>query len=145
MLEKLKQDVCNIAKRAQRDGLCKHKSGNFSARDPESGYVVMTPSGVDRDTLTADDMIVMDMEAEVIENISGRRPTSEALMHLMIYRQRADAAAVVHTHSLFATACAVLNKPIPAIVYEVMHLGVSKARIPVAPYGRRGHRNWRTV
>ena len=64
MLEKLKQDVCNIAKRAQRDGLCKHKSGNFSARDPESGYVVMTPSGVDRDTLTADDMIVMDMEAE---------------------------------------------------------------------------------
>lgn len=138
MLEKLKQDVCNIAKRAQRDGLCKHKSGNFSARDPESGYVVMTPSGVDRDTLTADDMIVMDMEAEVIENISGRRPTSEALMHLMIYRRRADAAAVVHTHSLFATACAVLNKPIPAIVYEVMHLGVSKARIPVAPYGRPG-------
>lgn len=138
MLEKLKQDVCNVAKRAQQDGLCKHKSGNFSTRDPESGCVVITPTGVDRDLLTPDDMIVMDMNADVIENLSGLRPTSEALMHLMIYRQRPDAAAVVHTHSLYATACAVLNKPIPAIVYEIEHLGVTKARIPVAPYGRPG-------
>ena len=47
MLETLKKDVCQIAKRAQKDGLCKHKSGNFSARDLESGYVVITPTSVD--------------------------------------------------------------------------------------------------
>lgn len=138
MLESLKQDVCIIAKRAQKDGLCKHKSGNFSTRDKESGYVVITPTGVDRDKLKPEDMIVMDMEANVIENISGLKPTSEALMHLMIYRQRPDAAAVVHTHSVYATAFAVLGRPIPAIVYEIEHLGVTKARIPVAPYGRPG-------
>lgn len=138
MLETLKRDVCIVAKRAQKDGLCKHKSGNFSARDRESGYVVITPTGVDRDQLRPEDMIVMDQKAEIVENLSGLRPTSEALMHLMIYSQRPDAAAVVHTHSVCATAFAVLNRPIPAIVYEIEHLGVTKARIPVAPYGRPG-------
>ena len=118
MLEKLKRDVCTIAKRAQQDGLCKHKSGNFSARDPKSGYVVITPTGVDRDLLKPEDMIVMDMNADIIENLSGLKPTSESLMHLKIYSLRPDAAAIVHTHSVYATAFAVLNRPIPAIVYE---------------------------
>lgn len=138
MLENLKQDVCIIAKRAQKDGLCKHKSGNFSAKDPESGCVVITPTGVDRDQLKPDDMIVMDMNANIVENRGGLKPTSEALMHLMIYKQRPEVKAVVHTHSVYATTFAVLNKPIPAIVYEVAHIGVKKARIPVAPYGRPG-------
>lgn len=138
MLETLKRDVCEIAKRAQRDGLCKHKSGNFSARDLETGYVVITPTSVDRDLLTPRDMIVMDLDANVIENLSGLRPTSESLMHLMIYRQKPKSVAVAHTHSAYATAFALLNKPLPAIVYEVANLGLTKARIPVAPYGRPG-------
>lgn len=71
MLENLKKDVCEIAKRAQRDGLCKHKSGNFSARDVKSGYIVITPTSVDRELLTPRDMIVMDLEANVIENLSA--------------------------------------------------------------------------
>ena len=138
MLENLKKDVCEIAKRAQSEGLCKHKSGNFSARDPETGYVIITPTGVDRDLLTPRDMIVMDPDANVLENLSDLKPTSESLMHLMVYRQRPKAAAVVHTHSMYATVFAVLNKEIPALVYEVMNLGLTKARIPVAPYGRPG-------
>ena len=86
MLENLKKDVCEIAKRAQRDGLCKHKSGNFSARDVKSGYIVITPTSVDRELLTPRDMIVMDLEANVIENLSGLKPTSESLMHITIYK-----------------------------------------------------------
>lgn len=138
MLETLKKDVCAIAKRAQKDGLCKHKSGNFSARDLESGYVVITPTSVDRELLTPRDMIVMDLDANVIENLSGLKPTSESLMHLMVYRQRPDAVAIAHTHSAYATTFALLNKPIPAIVYEVANMGLTKARVPVAPYGRPG-------
>lgn len=138
MLETLKKEVCEVAKRAQRDGLCKHKSGNFSARDLETGYVVITPTSVDRELLTPRDMVVMDLEANVIENLSGLRPTSESLMHLMIYRRRAKAVAVAHTHSAYATAFALLNKPLPAVVYEVANLGLTKARVPVAPYGRPG-------
>ena len=138
MLESLKKDVCEIAKRAQKDGLCKHRSGNFSARDKETGYVVITPTSVDREILTQRDMIVMDMEANVIENLSGLKPTSESLMHLMIYKTRPDANAIAHTHSMYGTTFALLNKPIPAIVYEVANLGLTKARVPVAPYGRPG-------
>ncbi|MGX8850379.1 class II aldolase/adducin family protein [Amedibacillus sp. YH-ame10] len=138
MLENLKKDVCEIAKRAQKDGLCKHKSGNFSAKDPETGYVVITPTSVDRDLLTPRDMIVMDMDANVLENLSGLRPTSESLMHLTIYKTRPEARAIAHTHSMYATTFALLNKPIPAIVYEVANMGLTKGRVPVAPYGRPG-------
>lgn len=138
MLEHLKKDVCEIARRAQRDGLCKHKSGNFSARDAKSGYIVIAPTSIDREMLTPRDMIVMDLDANVLEHASGLRPTSEALMHLMIYRTRKDARAIVHTHSMYGTTFALLNKPIPAIVYEVANFGLTKARIPVAPYGRPG-------
>lgn len=138
MLEDLKLEVMNIAKRAQREGLCKHKSGNFSARDAETGYVVITPTSVDREDLVVPDMIVMDLDANVIENQTGLRPTSESLMHLKIYQTRPDVMAVAHTHSMYATVFAVLNKPIPAVVYEIANLKCSKARIPVAPYGRPG-------
>ncbi len=138
MLEPLKSEVMKVAKRAQREGLCKHKSGNFSARDPETGFVVITPTGVDRELLTAADMVVMDMDANVIENQTGLRPTSEAVMHLKIYQTRTDIMAIAHTHSMYATVFAVLGKPIPAIVYEFMNLNCSKARIPVAGYGRPG-------
>ena len=138
MLEDLKLRVMNTAKKAQRDGLCKHKSGNFSARDAETGYVVITPTSVDREDLVVPDMIVMDLDANVIENQTGLRPTSESLMHLEIYKTRPDVMAVAHTHSMYATVFAVLNKPVPAVVYEIANLKCSKARIPVAPYGRPG-------
>lgn len=138
MLEDLKLRVMNTAKQAQRDGMCKHKSGNFSARDAETGYVVITPTSVDREDLVVPDMIVMDLDANVIENQTGLRPTSESLMHLEIYKTRPDVMAVAHTHSMYATVFAVLNKPVPAVVYEIANLNCSKARIPVAPYGRPG-------
>ena len=138
MLEDLKLRVMNTAKKAQRDGLCKHKSGNFSARDAETGYVVITPTSVDREDLVVPDMIVMDLDANVIENQTGLRPTSESLMHLEIYKTRPDVMAVAHTHSMYATVFAVLNKPVPAVVYEIANLKCSKTRIPVAPYGRPG-------
>lgn len=138
MLEDLKDRVRAVALKAQRDGLCKHKSGNFSMRDAASGLVVVTPTGVDRELLRADDMVVMDMHAAVVENATGLRPTSECLMHLAIYDERPDVLAVAHTHSLYATVFAVLGRPVPAIVYELQHLRCSKARVPVAPYARPG-------
>lgn len=138
MLEELKASVLKVAVQAQREGLCKHKSGNFSARDKKSGLIVMTPTGKDREELIVDDMIIMNENAEVLENKTHLRPTSEALMHLEIYKTRPDVTAIVHTHSMYATVFAVLNRPVPAVVYEMQHLNCKKGRIPVAPYGRPG-------
>jgi L-fuculose-phosphate aldolase len=138
MLEDLKLQVMNVAKRAQAEGLCKHKSGNFSQRDPETGLVVITPTGVDREMLTADDMVVCDAGARVVESVHALRPTSELLMHLKAYEVRPDVVAIVHTHSMYATTFAVLGRPIPAVVYEHSYLGCAHGVVPVAPYGRPG-------
>lgn len=138
MLEILKKQVVKIAKEADKSGLCKHRSGNFSIRDKETGYVVITPSGIDRDELTYHDICVVDLDANVIEIETSVKPTSELLMHLQIYKTREDINAVVHTHSRFATTFAVLRKPIPAIIFECSNLGLKDAVVPVAKYGRPG-------
>jgi len=140
MLEQLKKEVVKIALEADRSGLCKHRSGNFSIRDKETGYVAVTPSGVDREELTYHDILIVDLEANVIEAVTKLRPTSELLMHLQLYKTRPDILAVAHTHSRIATSFAVINKPIPAIIYECANFGLKDAVIPVAPYGRPGTR-----
>lgn len=137
MIKELKRQVCNIAKKAQNEGLCKHKSGNFSARDPKTGYVIVSPSGIDRDFLTPEDMIVMD-GFKVVENMNNLKPSSEVLVHLAIYEARKDVNAIIHTHSKYATAFAVLNEPIPAIVFEISALGLKTSYVPVAKYALPG-------
>ncbi|WP_373899323.1 class II aldolase/adducin family protein [Haloimpatiens sp. FM7315] len=135
MLENLKKQVVKVAQQADVSGLCKHKSGNFSIKDKDTNYVVVTPSGVAREDLTYHDICVVDLEANVVEIETDVRPTSELLMHLEAYKARPDINAIVHTHSHFATAFAVLAKPIPPIVYEVLCYG---GHVPVASYGRPG-------
>lgn len=137
MLEELKKKVVEIAIEADKSGLCKHKSGNFSIRDKKSGYVVITPSGVAREKLTYRDVCVIDLDANVIEMETNLKPSSEVMMHLEAYKARPDINAVVHTHSRFATSFAVLRKEIPAVVYESMSYG---GTVPVASYGRPGTR-----
>ncbi|MGP1367493.1 MAG: class II aldolase/adducin family protein [Schwartzia sp. (in: firmicutes)] len=138
MLEHLKEIVLQEAKRAQAMGLCRHRSGNFSLKDKESGLLCLTPSGVDRETMTVADIVVVDGAGKVVEAAPGRRPTSETLMHLAAYDARPDISAVVHTHSRFAKVLAVLRQEIPPIVAEMAHLRCQRGRIPVAQYARAG-------
>lgn len=138
MLEVLKEEVIRIGRIAQREGMCKHKAGNFSSRDKETGFIVVTPSGVDREALTVDDMIVIDTNAHVIEYKKGLRPSSEVLMHIEVYKARPDLWHIAHTHSRYATVFAVLQKSIPAIVNEMLALNNKNYMIPVAKYGRAG-------
>lgn len=135
MLEELKKKVVEIAKEADRSGLCKHKSGNFSIRDKETGYVVITPSTIAREKLTYRDICVIDLDANVIEMETNLKPSSEVMMHLEAYKSRPDITVVVHTHSRFATSFAVVGKEIPPVVYEGASFG---GVVPVAPYGRPG-------
>lgn len=138
MLEKLKNKVIEISQDAQNIGLCKHKSGNFSIRDKDTGYVVVTPSGVDRKDLETDDICVVDLDGNIIEHKENRKPSSETMMHLEVYKTRDDVNAVAHTHSKFATSFAVLAKPIPAIIYEVSSMGLKEGYVPVAKFATPG-------
>ena len=104
MLEELKQQVVTYAKKADAAGLCKNKSGNVSVLDPESAYVLITPSGVSREVLTPDMVSVVDFDLNVIE---GGKPSSETLMHIECYKARPDIRAIVHSHPKMASAFAV--------------------------------------
>lgn len=117
MLEKLKEQLVELHLELPRNNLVAWTSGNISSRDPESGLVVIKPSGVLYNDLTPDKMVVLDMGGNVIEG--ALKPSSDTATHLYIYRNRPDVFGIVHTHSAFATAFAAVGKPIPPVLTAI--------------------------
>jgi L-ribulose-5-phosphate 4-epimerase len=111
MLKHLKEEVYKLHLELPKNHLVVWTSGNVSARDPESGLVVIKPSGIRYEALRPEDHIVVNLEGEVVEGTL--KPSSDTASHLYIYRHRADVNGVVHTHSPYATAFAALGRPIP--------------------------------
>ncbi len=113
MLESLKEKVFRANLDLVKHGLVIFTWGNVSAIDRQSGLVVIKPSGVDYDTMTADDMVVVDLDGNVVE---GRlKPSSDTPTHLVIYKAFPEVGGVVHTHSTYATAWAQAGKDLPNI------------------------------
>lgn len=113
MLENLKEEVFRANLEIVRHGLVIFTWGNVSGIDRESGLVVIKPSGVDYDTMTADDMVIVDLEGNVVE---GRlRPSSDTPTHIALYKAFPEIGGVVHTHSTYATAWAQAGRDIPNI------------------------------
>lgn len=135
MLRELKEELFEIAIKSEKDGLCRHKSGNFSARDEKTGYVVITPTGMKRQGANYESIVVVDMKGNVIESNLDLKPTSEILMHLKAYSCRQDIKAVCHSHSIYATTFAVMSKEIQPVVFEAVAYG---GTVPVAKYARPG-------
>lgn len=117
MLEKIKQELVDLHLELPKNHLVMWTGGNVSARDPESGLVVIKPSGVRYDDLHADMMVVLNLKGDIIEG--ELKPSSDAYSHLYIYRERKDVGGVVHTHSRYATAFAAVGKPIPPVLTAI--------------------------
>lgn len=111
MLETLREEVWRLHLELPKNGLVTWTSGNISARDPETGYVVIKPSGVMYQDLRPEHMVIVDVQGRRIEG--DLKPSSDTASHLVIYRHRPDVNGVVHTHSPYATAFAALGRPIP--------------------------------
>ena len=111
LLEALREEVWRLHLELPKNNLVAWTSGNVSARDPESGLVVIKPSGLKYSELSPDNMIVLDLEGDIVEG--NLKPSSDTASHLYIYRARPDVNGIVHTHSRYATAFAALGKPIP--------------------------------
>lgn len=117
MLEHLKEELCRLHLELPKNGLVRWTGGNISARDPETGLVVIKPSGVRYEALRPEDHVVVNMDGVVVE---GRlKPSSDTASHLYIYRHRPDVNGVVHTHSPYATAFAALGRPIPCCLTAI--------------------------
>lgn len=134
LLEKQREEVIKIALKAQQLGLIALTFGNFSLRDQETGYVCITPSGMDYEDLEAADIVVMDDQGKIIDG--QRKPSVETPMHTMVYRKRKDVCGVVHTHSVFATAWASCYVEFPVIAAELAALVGEPVK--TAPYRRMG-------
>lgn len=113
MLEELKKKVLEANLNLVRQGLVILTWGNVSAIDRERGLVVIKPSGVAYDTMTAEDMVVVDMDGNVVDG--DLRPSSDLPTHLVLYKRFPEIGGVVHTHSTYATAWAQASRPIPNI------------------------------
>lgn len=111
MLEKLRTQLHTLHMELPKNALVKWTGGNVSARDPETGYVVIKPSGVRYEDLLPEHMVILDLNGRSVEG--KLKPSSDTASHLYIYRQRPDVFGIVHTHSPYATAFAALGKPIP--------------------------------
>ncbi len=100
--------------------------GNISVRNPETGRIYLTPSGMDYSTLSESDVVVCDIDGNILEG--KRKPTVEKELHLQIYRKRADVNAIVHTHPIYSTVFSCMGEDIPLIVDEAAQIlgGVCK-------------------
>jgi L-ribulose-5-phosphate 4-epimerase len=111
MLDQLKEQVCRLHQELPRNQLVAWTSGNVSARDPATNLVVIKPSGILYDDLRPELMVVVNMQGKVLEG--NLKPSSDTASHLYIYRHRPDVCGIAHTHSRYATAFAVVGRPIP--------------------------------
>ena len=117
MLEALREELWRLHLELPKNNLVTWTGGNISARDPETGYVAIKPSGVRYEDLRPEDIVIVDLEGNCIEG--NLKASSDTASHLYIYRYRPDVNGVVHTHSRYATAFAALGRPIP--VYLTAH------------------------
>jgi L-fuculose-phosphate aldolase len=120
--------VVEAAREMVRLGLVTGTSGNVSVRDGDT--VVITPAAVAYDQMTEDDLVALGPDGEALDR--GREPSSERRVHLAIYGARRDVAAIVHTHSIHATAWSFLEEPLDTGTEELEAAvggGVGTARL----------------
>lgn len=117
MLEKLKEELVQLHLELPKHNLVVWTGGNVSARDPGTGLVVIKASGIRYEEMRPQHMVVVDMDGKVVEG--DYKPSSDVYSHLYIYKHRPDVGGVVHTHSVYATAFAAANKPIPVVLTAI--------------------------
>jgi L-ribulose-5-phosphate 4-epimerase len=134
ILGELRDTVRALHDELVRWGLVTWTSGNVSARVPGHDLMVIKPSGVAYEELTAESMVVTDLKGRPVE--AGLTPSSDTFSHAYIYRELPAVNGVVHTHSTFATAWAARGEPIPCVLTAMAdEFG---GEVPLAPFARIG-------
>ncbi|MBX3037869.1 MAG: class II aldolase/adducin family protein [Anaerolineales bacterium] len=117
MLEKLKEELVELHLELPKNNLVVWTGGNVSTRDSQTGFIVIKASGIRYEEMRPHHMVVVDIDGKVIEG--DYKPSSDVYSHLYIYKHREDVNGVVHTHSVYATAFAAVNKPIPVVLTAI--------------------------
>src|SRR5699024_11161693 len=134
MLESLKEEVCHLNKQLLKNDLVKWTSGIVSARDPETGLIVIKPSGVLFEELTPEKLVVVNFEYEVI--VGERKLSVDTASHLYVYKLSKDVTGTFHTQSPYATSFALRGEPLP--IYTTTSAAVFGGEIPVSNFAYIG-------
>ena len=117
MLKKLKKELVQLHLELPKNNLVMWTGGNVSARDAETGLVVIKASGIRYEDMGTEHMVVVDIDGKIVEG--DFKPSSDVYSHLYIYKHRPDVFGVVHTHSRYATAFAAVGKEIPCVLTAI--------------------------
>ena len=132
----LKQQLVKGAGQVAQIGLVPLTQGNLSLRDPISGIILVTPHDYPYDQLTAEDVVAVDLDGNVIEG--KREPSSESPVHLAVYEKRPQVQAIVHAEPIYTNVFGVLHRPIaPLHVGTLIDVGGEVPVMPFAPSGSR--------
>ncbi|HEY2175144.1 MAG TPA: L-ribulose-5-phosphate 4-epimerase [Mycobacteriales bacterium] len=133
-VDELRAAVAGLHSELTRYGLVAWTAGNVSARVPGHDLMVIKPSGVSYDDLTADSMVVCDLDGALVDG--DLSPSSDTAAHAYVYRAMPEVGGVVHTHSTYATAWAARHEPIPCVLTAMAdEFG---GEIPVGPFALIG-------
>ncbi|MHC1746316.1 MAG: class II aldolase/adducin family protein [Negativicutes bacterium] len=137
-LEKIIHDmrcgILNAGIELVSKGLVAGTWGNISARIAKSSWIAITPSGRDYLTMQEEDIVIVDQGCSRIRG--NLNPSSEMPLHVAVYKARPEINAIVHTHSTFASVCAVAGRDIPPIIEDLVQIVGGSVR--VAEYGFPG-------
>ena len=135
ILEKEREQVIEYSLKLLSEGLTNGTAGNVSIFNRKKGLVAISPTGVNYSELTPEMISVVDLNGKLIE---GLKPSSELEMHMILYRNREDVNAVIHTHPVYTTVLACLREDLPAIDYMIAVTGATKVRCAeYASYGTK--------
>jgi L-ribulose-5-phosphate 4-epimerase len=134
-MNKLRQELVALHAELVRYNLVAWTAGNVSARVPGQDLFAIKPSGVSYDDLTAESMVVCDLEGNLVEG--DLAPSSDTAAHAYVYRAMPEVGGVVHTHSTYATAWAARAEPIPCVLTAMAdEFG---GDIPIGPFALIGN------
>ena len=119
LFEKIRNEIANLGKKIAASGFNLGTWGNISARIDQNKFAI-TPSGIAYETITTEDIVVIDLVGNIIEG--NKKPSIELPLHSMIYKSKRNVNAIVHTHSVCCTAFAIARKPIPAVCEDMIQI-----------------------
>lgn len=129
----VREEVLETARRVFDAGLVVGTAGNISGRMPD-GTVCMTPSSLPYETMTLDDLVIVDLEGNKVDG--GGSPSTEKALHLACYQRYPEVGGVIHSHAPHASMFALVHEPIPAVIEEVVvYIG---GEIPICDYKTTG-------
>ena len=135
ILKKEREQVIEYSLKLLSEGLTNGTAGNVSIFNREEGLVAISPTGVNYSELTPEMISIVDLDGKLIE---GLKPSSELEMHMILYRNREDVNAVIHTHPVYTTVLACLRQDLPAIDYMIAVTGATKVKCAeYASYGTK--------